>query len=342
MTIPPRWTRRYVSPIALVLISIASLTVFLATVVPLALISTVWSPASKALRLIVFALVVLGAELKALVAAFGLWLTRRGIEAHYRSLGSALHVLVRTATKLFAVEPDDEVRDWPTDRLRRSNHALLVLCRHAGPGDSLILLDALINRYGVRPRLVMKSSMQLDPVVDLYFHRLPAVFVDPTDNEGSAQRSIRCLARDLGSEDTLVMFPEGGNYTPRRHRRAIRHLAKAGHLGDAARAHRLNHVMPPRPGGVLAVLEEAEVDVLVLGHTGIGRIHSLGDVWRSLENPKPVELRGWFTPFEAVPTDGKRRIGWLFDLWTTVDQWVETGVHRQRSPTQDDDETCAR
>jgi 1-acyl-sn-glycerol-3-phosphate acyltransferase len=345
MTVPARWIRRCVSPIAFVLISAASLAVFVATVVPLALISAVWSPARKALRLVVFAFVILGTELKALLAAFGLWLTRGGTEAHYRSLGRALHVLVRTASKLFALEPQNEVRDWPTDRLRRSNHALLVLCRHAGPGDSLILLDALINRYGLRPRLVMKSSMQLDPVVDVYFNRLPAAFVDPADTDGSAQRSIRRLAHDLGSDDTLVMFPEGGNYTPRRHRRAIRHLAEAGHHGDAARAHRLRNVMPPQPGGVLAVLDEVEeVDVLVVGHAGIGRIHSICDVWRSLEDRKLVALKAWFTPSEEVPADGTRRIGWLFDIWTTVDQWVETADdddrHRHRPAArseQDDD-----
>src|SRR5262245_2770404 len=103
------------------------------------------------------------------------------------------------------------------------------------------------------------------------------------------------------------MFPEGGNYTPRRHRRAIRHLARTGHQGDAARAHRLRNVMPPRPGGVLAVLDEADVDVLVIGHSGLGQIHSAADVWRSLEDPKPIELKAWFIPSAEVPTDRKRR-----------------------------------
>jgi 1-acyl-sn-glycerol-3-phosphate acyltransferase len=324
MTIAPRWVRRLVSPLVLVVMLAVWVAVFVASVVPLTLASAVWSPARKVIRVILFAITVLSTELVALGAAFALWLTRGGVEKHFCWLGRCTRHLVVRASTLFELEPDEGVRDWPTDRLRRSDRALLVLCRHAGPGDSVIVLDALINRYQLRPRLVMKQSMQLDPAVDAYFHRLPAAFIDTEDGDGSGQRAIRCLARGLGHDDTLVMFPEGGNYTPRRHRRAIRHLARAGYHGDAARAHRLRNVMPPRPGGVLAVLDEADVDVLVLGHSGIGRIHSVGDAWRSLEDPKQVALKAWFTPYAEVPADRERRVGWLFDLWTTVDQWIES------------------
>lgn len=69
----------------------------------------------------------------ALAVAFGLWLKRGGTEAHHRALGRSVHVLVRTASKLFALHPDDEIRNWPTDRLRSSTHTLIVLCRNAGP-----------------------------------------------------------------------------------------------------------------------------------------------------------------------------------------------------------------
>lgn len=336
MTVGPRWVRHLVSPLVLVVMLAVSVAVFVASVVPLTVASAFWSPARKLMRMILFAITALSTELVALGAALGLWLTRGGMEQHFRWLGRCTRHLVVRASTLFELEPDEGVRDWPTDRLRGSDHALLVLCRHAGPGDSVIVLDALINRYQLRPRLVMKQSMQLDPVVDVYFHRLPAAFIDTEDGDGSGQHAIRRLARGLGHDDTLVMFPEGGNYTPRRHRRAIRHLAKAGYHGDAARAHRLRNVMPPRPGGVLAVLDEADVDVLVLGHSGIGRIHSVGEVWRSLEDPKPVALKAWFTPYDEVPIDRKRRVGWLFDLWTTVDQWIESetdGDGRRREAT---------
>ena len=94
---------------------------------------------------------------------------------------------------------------------------------------------ALRRRYSVSPqwaaqawrapRVVMKDTMALDPTVDVYFHRLPARFIDPNPGPGSDVESlIGRLAHDLRSEDALLIFPEGGNYTDNRRTRAIARL----------------------------------------------------------------------------------------------------------------------
>lgn len=333
MRLPPRWLRRCVAPIVLAALLVVAVAVLLVAIVPLAVLSVIWPTARRALRAVVFAPVALAVEAAALVAAFWLWITRGDEAAHYRVLGHSLRALVRSASALFALELDDEIRDWPAERLARSDHPLLVLCRHAGPGDSLVVLDALITHFGLRPALVMKERVRLDPVIDVYFDRLPAAFIDPrTDGGRRGGDAIGPLARRLGSGDALVMFPEGGNYTPRRRRRAIRHLVKRGHYANARRARRLRHVMPPRPGGVLAILEEATVDVLVIGHTGFGDIHSAGDAWRSLGRPKPLALKAWFTPAHDVPVERDQRIAWLFEAWSAVDKWVASEVGRPGAP----------
>jgi hypothetical protein len=38
-----------------------------------------------------------------------------------------------------------------------------VLSRHAGPGDSFLLVHQLLSVYQRRPRVVMKATLQLDP-----------------------------------------------------------------------------------------------------------------------------------------------------------------------------------
>src|SRR5690606_27078261 len=40
---------------------------------------------------------------------------------------------------------------------------LIVLSRHAGPGDALILVHHLLTDHRRRPRVVMKAALQLDP-----------------------------------------------------------------------------------------------------------------------------------------------------------------------------------
>ena len=49
--------------------------------------------------------------------------------------------------------------------------------RHAGPGDSFLLVHQLLSVYGRRPRVVMKATLQLDPSLDVMANRLPNVFI---------------------------------------------------------------------------------------------------------------------------------------------------------------------
>ena len=52
-----------------------------------------------------------------------------------------------------------------------------MLSRHAGPGDSFLLVHQLLSVYGRRPRVVMKAALQFDPSLDVLGNRLPNVFV---------------------------------------------------------------------------------------------------------------------------------------------------------------------
>ena len=49
---------------------------------------------------------------------------------------------------------------------------LLVLARHAGPGDSFALVELLLSRYGRRPRIVLKEDLLWDPGLDVLLSRL--------------------------------------------------------------------------------------------------------------------------------------------------------------------------
>jgi len=41
---------------------------------------------------------------------------------------------------------------------------LIVLSRHAGPGDTIFLLDQLVSRFGRRPSIVFKQTLAIDPM----------------------------------------------------------------------------------------------------------------------------------------------------------------------------------
>jgi len=162
------------------------------------------------------------------------------------------------------------------------NRPLLVFCRHAGVGDSLLIVHALMRQFDREPRIVLKDLLQWAPAIDIALNRLPATWISapaqpppgpvpPTTREvgtpagppaadttaDRAQTSIGELATGLDGNDAMVIFPEGGNFTPHRWTRAVDRLRKEGRRRHARQAELMRNVLPPRPGGVLAALDAA-------------------------------------------------------------------------------------
>lgn len=336
MRVPPRIVRRLAGPLVLVVAWVLSV-VALPLLALFAAVASYWLPGHwRGLRLLGFAFVGLTLELGALAAALVLWLasgcglrlhTERFEAMHYALLRLLLRALVRTAERLFALRlATDEVSWSPLDDgVPGSTNAMIVLSRHAGPGDSLLLLDTLMNRDHLRrPRTVLKDTMALDPVVDVLFHRLPSRFIDPNPRNGDdVEATIADLARDLAEEDALLIFPEGGNYTAHRRRRAIDKLRSRGHESYATRAETMQHVMPPRPGGVLAAIEAApHADLVLVAHTGLEHITGARSAWRVLHENKTLHLRWWFHAAADLPTGRDERIAWLYERWAEIDSWI--------------------
>ena len=203
---------------------------------------------------------------------------------------------------------------------------VIVLSRHAGPGDSFLLVHQLLSVYGRRPRIVMKATMQLDPGVDVVTNRLPNVFIQPRQvGEKLFTEQIERLASGLDQAGALVIFPEGGNWTPGRWQRGIRRLERAGRRDLAARARQMPNLLPPRPGGALAAIEACpEADVIFVAHAGLDRLVSVGDVWRSLPIGAIVRAKWWRVPVDEVPrsADHEAQVLWLYEWWKRIDTWI--------------------
>ncbi|WP_018653858.1 1-acyl-sn-glycerol-3-phosphate acyltransferase [Actinomadura flavalba] len=204
---------------------------------------------------------------------------------------------------------------------------IIVLSRHAGPGDALLLAHHLLTDYGRRPHVVMKAALQYDPAIDLLGNRLPNVFVPPG---GGVADDIAALAAGLGPRDALVLFPEGGNFTPKRHRKAIGRLRRLRRR-QAHRAARLRHVMPPRLGGALAAVEAApDADVVFVAHSGLEEMISPADVWRELPLTTTVRAHWWRIPAESIPEGREAREDWLYAEWERLDAWLGANPAEER------------
>ncbi|RKS79842.1 acyltransferase-like protein [Actinomadura pelletieri DSM 43383] len=273
----------------------------------------------RAARLLWFALAWGTRESVAVLELGRLWVRRRTHDdRHYDVIRRYVGALYSVAERRLGLRI---VIDGPgTGTAPDGDRPLIVLSRHAGPGDALLLVHHLLTDYRRRPRVVMKAQLQLDPCIDIAANRLPNAFVTPG---GGAVDDIARLADDLGPRDALVIFPEGGNFTPRRRRRAIRRLTRLQRRDEAERAAAMRNVMPPRPGGVLAALDSAPTaDVVFVAHTGLDHMATVGDVWRRVPLTEPVRARWWRIPAEDVPDGRDARTDWLYTQWERADAWI--------------------
>jgi 1-acyl-sn-glycerol-3-phosphate acyltransferase len=335
--LPPRHVRRFSGPLLIAVLVAAVLSLPLLVLV--AAVVSVWLPGRwYALRLLGFAMVYLALEVVGLAVAAALWAlygfgrrsgSARYRAAHYTVLRLLLEALMRVAQRLFSLRLVTDGESWSPldDGQPGSTNAMVVLSRHAGPGDSFLLVHTLMNRDHLRqPRIVLKDVLQFDPLIDVYLNRLPNHFVTADRVTGrDPAAAIGDLARDLGEEDALLIFPEGANFTPQRRFRAIQRLRERGLRAAVTRAEAMRNVLPPRPAGVGAALRAApHADVVLVAHTGLEHLSSLRDLWRGLPMDKTLHLRWWFVPAADVPRDATEQADWLYHWWETIDDWIGT------------------
>jgi 1-acyl-sn-glycerol-3-phosphate acyltransferase len=170
---------------------------------------------------------------------------------------------------------------------------------------------------------VFKDTLVIDPCVDLIGHRLPHAVLDTSDARECEMRIERVTAK-LGPRGVLVLFPEGGNFTAERRRRALQSLRRKGRRREAAAGQEMSHVLPPHPTGVLAALRaNPDADVLFSTHTGLGLAAFPRELWRHTPIGATLKTRVWLAPAADRPTDREQQVQWLYAWWKRVDQWVE-------------------
>ena len=337
--VPPRLVRRLVLAPIVVVIALALVVLFPALAVVAAVLSLVHLSRPgrmRGLRVLWFAVVWLTGETAALFALLGLWLASgfggRMRTAPYQARNYATiqwfldHVYRAAEHTLGLRMVIDEPEATPEERLARLTRPVIVLSRHAGPGDSVLLVHTLLSQYHRRPRVVMKASLQLDPILDVVANRVPNVFIRSQDaGQQIFTDQIERLASGLDDDGALVIFPEGGNWTPGRWRRGIQRLQDKGRGDLAARAREMPNLLPPREGGVLAALRACPAaDVIFVAHAGLDEMVTVADVWRDLPFNQTVVARWWRVPAEEVPRDAghEAQVKWLYDWWQLIDAWI--------------------
>jgi 1-acyl-sn-glycerol-3-phosphate acyltransferase len=178
------------------------------------------------------------------------------------------------------------------------------------------------REHGIRLRYVLKRELLVDPALDVAGNRLPNHFVDrgPAGTEAETA-AIRSLAQGMTPAEGVMIYPEGTRYSEEKRLRYTAPLVRKGGV-IAELASGLERVLPPRPGGTLALLDATTADVVVLAHRGLEGFARVKDIWAGGLVGSRVELKFWRVERVDVPGNRSDRVHWLFRLWNEIDDWV--------------------
>jgi 1-acyl-sn-glycerol-3-phosphate acyltransferase len=329
---PPLLLRRAV--IDVVWLPIAAALAVLATV--LALVTAPFGHRRRVPRLALMAALYLLVDAALVVSCAALWLrhpvaARRGpgwARAHEGLLRRALALLVAASRPLLGFRV--QLEETPA-LAGMAGRPLLVLARHGGPGDSFAIAQLLLSRYQRRPVIVLKEVLRWDPGLDILLSRMPSCFLPVRAPGRNLPARVAEAAASLADTDAILIFPEGGNWTPGRHLLALDRLRARGRPAAAARAAANRHVLPPQPAGVLACLAaRPDLEVVIAAHTGLDDLISPALVWRALPvTGRPMIMRWWHFAASSRPAAADRLQSWLDLQWAIVDSWIDARKARQ-------------
>src|ERR687890_1289900 len=209
MPLPPVWVRRVVMGPAVVVLAIVLLTTLPVWLILGVAASPLVPGHLRVPRLIWLAIVYLAWDAAALVALAVLWVasgfgwrirSAAFQRAHYVLAGRFLAVLFWVARWSLHLSIDVVGTDPDTALPGRPE---IVVSRHAGPGDSFILIHALVNWFAREPRIVLKATLQWDPAIDVLLNRLPSRFIMPGKQKANLEEQVGELADGLDDNDAF-------------------------------------------------------------------------------------------------------------------------------------------
>lgn len=263
-------------------------------------------------------------ELRGVTGLFGIWLLSRGRDSALRRrrvyrfkrfwLGGHLGAIRRLFGLQFEIDGLELAGPGP----------LVLLIRHASIIDNT-LPDVIVGRaHQLGFRFVIKRELELLPTIDIGGRWVPTMFVRRGSSDTDAElMRMRQLAIDLGADEGLLIYPEGTRCTAEKLARAKQVLAER-QPEVAPLAVGLRHVLPPRLGGTVALLEAARgADVVVFGHVGLDGFEYISDIWGGGLVGGTVRMKFWRHPGSDVPEERAEMIEWLYGRWQELDDWIE-------------------
>ncbi len=271
-------------------------------------------------------------EMRALVTILGIWIFTGGpfgIGSHRRRVhlyrlraswaGGHLDGIRVLFGLRFEIEGLEQAGPGP----------VTIMMRHASIIDNM-LPDSLVARtHGLGLRYVIKRELQMIPTIDIGGRWVPTNFVrrGSGDTGGEVERLLG-LTDDLGAGEGILIYPEGTRFTPAKLARA-QEIVRERQPEVSALADRLKHVLPPRLGGPLALVNEMpDTDVVFCGHVGFDGFQYISDIWAGRLVGTVIGVKFWRVAAADIPAGEAERAAWLYAEWQKMDDWIGSTIKR--------------
>ncbi len=270
------------------------------------------------------------------IIALILWVgTMGGYFMHSRS-SQRMHALVQylwASSLLIGVRLFFNARIIFPDCSVFNSGPLLIAAQHSSFFDAL-LPTVLLGKGGgsIVPRHVLKSALLLSPSLDFYGNRLPNKFVDRSSTTRDLDISgVYSIGKEL-HKDACIIFPEGTFYSPKRFTKAIEKL-QVSDPERSGKVAQLNHLLPIKPGGILALLSSApNADLIMIGHYGLSSFGSFKEIINNIPFQNPIEIYVKRIPSSSLPSDTSSCLKFIDNEWLNIDNWLQSKIRNYDCP----------
>jgi len=193
----------------------------------------------------------------------------------------------------------------------------ILMMRHASIIDVLLPASLIAHQKGIKLRWILKQELLSDPALDVVGSRLPNHFVDRSGRDTAAEReAIRQLAVALQHDEALMIYPEGTRFSTKKRDVMVRKMSRI-YPEFVAEIESLDSVLPPQPGGSLALLD-FDYDIVFGTHSGLAGLASLRQIWSGALVGTTIRAEFWRV--EAPKGSFESRLPWLLKQWQEVDR----------------------
>jgi 1-acyl-sn-glycerol-3-phosphate acyltransferase len=258
---------------------------------------------------------ILAAPFLWIAAGFGTRLSSpKSLQRHEQLQTWSVETLTRRAEKLLRLT----VTIDETSLAAAAPGPVIVLSRHVSIFDSS-LPGILCARAGLRPSGVIMAELLADPGFDLIYGRLGSVFI-PRDDGTAARAAISAMTAGADEQSAFIIYPEGRLFGPARLERIMERMRTDDPL-RASRLADLTHLLPPRPGGVLALLAALpEADVVLVDHEGLDAVPRLKHLATRIPADAEITVSATRIPRGEIPINPAEQVLWLDQLWLALEQ----------------------